>query len=269
MQRPQLVLFCAGLPVQWDPYHHSSWDPILIDQISEYTIWQQFCIKNSTANSTANFNPQNWTRQPYDLSYSKGRYHYNETLHPYVTEDGRLCVDASITMYDLMGEIDSGDYKIIVSTNCSSSEIVFQLTTFYCVIEDVPRPIQTTLKPLIVPEVNEQSTLTWKYMFYGNTFLTNYIFLVTKSGEIVCNERNPESHFNCTRETYGQCNITITAHIQNYTHKDSGEYCAAAYPTGGPTPGNGSCLKLGRSKPAWDYTRILMSDHTLILTRGV
>ena len=153
-------------------------------------------------------------------------------------------------MYNLMGEIDNGDYKIIVSTTCSSSEITFQLRIDLCGIKDVPRPIQPTLKPLIVPEGNGQSTLTWKYMFYGDNQLTDYAILVMKSGETVCDEFSPGSHnhFNCTRETLGQCNLNITVHIQNYTHTDSGEYCAAAYPTGAPNPGNNSCLKLGRSK---------------------
>ena len=165
-----------------------------------------------------------------------------------MTEDGRVCVNASITMYDLMGEIDYGDYKIIISTNCSSSEMVFQLAIDQCGIGDVPRPIQTTLEPLIVPEGNGQRALTWKYMFFGDNQLTDYVFRVMKSGTIVCDESSPGSHFNCTRDTLSQCNITITAHIQNYTHKDSGEYCASAYPTGGPNPGNDSCLKFGRSK---------------------
>ena len=249
MQRLQLIIFIyAGFPVLWDPYQHSSWVPNLNDQIPEYTMWQQFCIINSTAHFTANFNPQNWSRQPYKLSYSEGRYHYNKTLHPYVTEDGRVCVNASITMYDLQGEIDYGDYTIIISTNCSSSNITFQLAIDQCGIGDVPRPIQPTQKPLIVPEVSGQSALSWKYMFYGDNQLTDYVFRITKSGEIVCDESIPGCHFNCTRDTLGQCNITITVYIQNYTHKDSGEYCAAAYPTGAPNPGNDSCLKLGRSK---------------------
>ena len=209
-------------------------------------MWQQFCI----INSTANFNPQTWSRQPYKLSYSKDRYHYNKTLHPYVTEDGRVCVNASITMYNLQGEIDNGDYKTVVSTTCSSSEMIFQLRIAKCGIKDVPRPIQPTPEPLIVPEVNGQGTLTWKYMFYGDNRLTDYIFRVMKSGEIVCDESSPGSHdhFKCTREIQGMCNVTITTHVQNYTHKDSGEYCAAAYPTGGPNLGNDSCLKFGRSK---------------------
>ena len=256
MQRLQLVTFiCAGFPVQEDPYHHSSRIPSLNDQTPEYTIWQQFCIKNSTANFTVTFNPPKWSRQPYNLSYSKGRYHYNKTLHPYVTEDRRLCVNASITMYDLMGEIDSGSYKIIVSTDCSSDDMFFHLTIDQCGIGDVPRPIQPTQKPLIVPEGNGQSALSWKYMFYGDNQLTDYIFRITKFGEIVCDECNPGSHFDCTRETLDPCNITITAHIQNYTHNDSGEYCAAAYSTGAQSTGNDSCLKLGRSK-AWDYLKV-------------
>ena len=250
MQRLRFVLFCVGLPVQWNPYHHSSWTPGPVDQTQEITMWQQFCISNSTANFTTKFSPQKWSRSPNNLSCSEGRYHYSKTLHPYVTEDRRLCVNASITMYNLTGEIDSGDYKIIVSTTCSSSERTFQLRIDLCGIKDVPRPIQPTLEPLFIPEVRGQSTQTWKYQFYGDNQLTDYVILVMKSGEIVCDEFSPGSHnhFNCTRETHGQCNITITVHIQNYTHKDSGEYCAAAYPTGAPNPGNDSCLKLGRSK---------------------
>ena len=217
-------------------------------------MWQQFCIINSTANFTAKFNPPKWSRQPYKLSYSKGRYHYSKTLNPYVTKDGRVCVNASITLYDLQGEIDYGDYKTVVSTTCSSSEITFQLRIDLCGIKDVPRPIQPTLKPLTVPEGNGQSTLTWKYEFFGDNQLTDYIFRVTKSGETVCDESSPGSHndFKCTRDTLGQCNITITAHIQNYTHKDSGEYCAAAYSIGGPNLGNDSCLKFGKIEPACD-----------------
>ena len=222
-------------------------------------MWQQFCIKNSTVNFTASFDPPKWSRQPYDLSYSEGRYHYDKTLHPYVTEDGRVCVNASITMYDLQGEIDYGDYKINVSTNCSSSEMIFQLTIDQCGIGDIPRPIQPNLEPLIVPEGSGQGALTWKYAFFGDNKLTDYTFHITKSGDTVCDEssRGYHDHFNCTRDTLGQCNVTITAHIQNYTHKDSGEYCAAAYPTGGPNPGNDSCLKLGRSKD-----RTCMGLHT-------
>ena len=150
-------------------------------------------------------------------------------------------------MFNLTGEIDYGDYKINVSTDCSSSEIIFQVTIDKCGPEDVPRPIQPTLKPLIVPEVNGQGALTWAYHFFGDSKL-DYTFRVTKSGEIVCDERNPGSHFNCTRNTVNECNITITARIQNYTHKDSGNYCAAAYPTGGGYPGKYSCLKFGRCK---------------------
>ena len=208
-------------------------------------MWQQFCI-NFTANYTAKFNPPNWSRQPYDLSYSEGRYHYNKTLLPYVTEDGRVCVNASITMYDLMGEIDEGHYEIIISTDCSSSKIFFLLTIDQCGIDDVPRPIKATLNPLIVDE--GQSAQTWKYMFFGNNERTDYIFHITKSGEIVCDESSPGSRFNCTRETEGQCNVTITARIHNYTREDSGVYCAAAYPIGGPNRGNSSCLEFGRSK---------------------
>ena len=90
-------------------------------------MYQQFCVLNSTANFTANFT-QSWSREPFNLSYSEGHYHVNDPLHSYVTKDGRVCVGASITLYNISSDLEikhaNGNYKVIVqavSSDCAQT----------------------------------------------------------------------------------------------------------------------------------------------------
>ena len=123
-----------GLPLQKDQ-NHSAWFIFLYEPIMDYTMDQQFCVVNSTSNFTANFT-QSWSREPYDLSHSEDHYHIHNPLHPYVTKDGRLCVSARITLYNISSHQEiayaNGNYQVVVravSTDCTQTgNVTFRLT---------------------------------------------------------------------------------------------------------------------------------------------
>ena len=230
----------TGLPVHYDDFVHSPWKPSFPDQIPEYTIYQQFC----TANLTTNFT-QMWSRWPHPLHCSEGRYDILP-LDPYMI-DGQRCVNASITLYNIRGEIDEGDYKIVVSTACAFDNMTFQMRISKCGQEDIPRPVELTENPVIIPAHNQPPSVLLSFNFFGNNRETDYRFHLTKNGETVCDESssNGSSHFTCYRTAERQCNATLHVKFYNYTHQDSGLFCVAAFSTSSNSTGNTSCILLG------------------------
>ena len=240
-----------GLPVQYDVLEHSTWTPYLSDRIINYTMYQQFCVVNSTSNFTANFT-QSWSREPFNLSHSEDHYHIHNPLHPYVSKDGHVCVNASITLYNISSHQEityaNGNYDITVlaiSTGCTpQSSVTFRLTISECSSEDVPTPMNPTPKKQLV---TNPTILHMSFKFLGDNQILDYRFHLTKNNRTYCDETGPPvQRFTCFRHTVGQCNVTFYVDIHNYTRRDLGMYCAAAYSTGSPDIGNKSCMELGK-----------------------
>ena len=210
-------------------------------------MYQQFCVINSTTNFTANFT-QSWSRELFDLSYSQDHYHVNNPLHPYVNKNGHVCVNASITLYNISSHKEimyaNGTYEVTVlavSTDCAPhNSVKFLLTILECSSDDIPIPTKKQL-------VANPTILHMSFEFFGDNQIIDYRFHLTKNNRTYCDETEPPvQRFTCFRHTEGQCNVTFYVDIHNYTKQDLGTYCVAAYSTGSPDIGNESCVEFGK-----------------------
>ena len=239
-----------GLPVYYDRLEHSPWQHT-IPYLRNYTMYQQFCIKNSTTNSTTNFTQNaTWSHDHHSLS-DPSLYHINNPLHPY-WKDGRQCVNTSITLLNNVTELDHGVYTVVVSTNCGSqSNMNFTLQISPCGVK-YPRPVNPTRKPVIVSDLKRPPSLS--FQFEGDSKKSDYTFYLMKSSETLCtctdstceDSARRHLHISCCRDIRTQCDTNLTVHFLNFTNQDLGEYCVAVFLIGSDSIGNTSCVELGK-----------------------
>ena len=180
-----------------------------------------------------------WVREPSKLSYSAGRYYINTTL-------SRDAVAASITLWDLMLEPDTGSYTVTACSNCTCNKTTFYLELFKCDPEKLPEPVVEYTKKIVTAKP-ELSGVLYLYAFFNgstNTFL--YTTDWVHNGEDICvgGMVDDEANFSCNRTFFGNCMFTANLYIYDYNSSDSGNYTVRVI--GGASSSRNATIHVGK-----------------------
>ncbi len=201
----------------------------LVDQTSETL---HGVPTSQTSSCPSNFNVT-WTRYPYDLPVSKGRY----KIGCNVSNTTALLVNASLTI-EKLDYVDEGFYDVQLSiSGCASNLTSFRLDIPDCNATNPPQANQFNVEA-VVAEPNPNKPYCIDVILNGDNDVNTYTVQWKWSKDMCYDTNNATTgpRFTCYQNSILNCTMTSKLCISGLTTEDSGQFTVRSFPlnTGDP-----------------------------------